>query len=71
MLPIYQLDHETTRSHGGALINMKRVKSHKRLSRTGRAHDAFERSIEVDLFGTTGLGELNHEMVAVLHRVAE
>jgi hypothetical protein len=71
MLPIYQLDHQTTRSHDSALTNTKRMKSHKRLSRTGRSHDAFERSIEVNPFGTTGLGELNHEMVAVLHRVAE
>lgn len=71
MLPIYQLDHQTKRGHDGALTNTKRVEHHKRLSRTGRAHDAFERSIEVSPFGTTGLAELNHQMLAVLHRVAE
>ena len=71
MLPIYQLGDQKARSHNGALTHTKRMKSHRRLSRTGRGYDAFERSIEVNPFGATGLGELRHEMVATLHRVAE
>lgn len=71
MLPIYQLDHQPTRSHDGALTNTKRMKSHKTMSRTGRCVDAFERSIEVSPLGTTGLGELCRETIAVLYRVAE
>ena len=71
MLSFYQVIETGGERHAGALLNTKRATSVKRSCRTGRACDALERFIEVDVSGGLSLGNLTNEWLPALHRVAE
>ena len=71
MLPFYQLEELAKRRYQRALINTQRTQDYNRSVRQGRARLALERIIEENIHSGASLGELKHEMLAVLHRVAE
>ncbi len=71
MLPLYQAEELTRRRSNSALTNMQLAQDWKGSIRRGRTRDALERIAEVNTHNGANLGGLTHEMIAVLHRVAE
>lgn len=71
MLPLYQAEELARRRSNSALRNMQLAQDWKRSILRGRTRDALERIAEANTHNGANLGGLTHEMIAVLHRVAE
>ena len=71
MLPLNQAEELARRRYDSTVTNMRLTQDYNRSIRRGRAREALERIIEGNIHNGAHPGELKHEMIPVLHRLAE